>query len=89
MIAAAIPLTRRQREVLDFIRVHFRKNHAPPSLRELGKTLNIKTTNGVVCHLRALRKKKLLTWDKNKARSIVLTEWEGICPYCGQVIPLP
>jgi predicted ArsR family transcriptional regulator len=33
------------------------------SLREIGKKMGITSTNGVACHLEALRKKGLVTWD--------------------------
>ncbi len=50
-------LTPRQREVLDTIKRYAECYGFPPTVRELGEMLGIKSTNGVNEHLRALEKK--------------------------------
>ena len=50
-------LTARQREVLDAIRNYAWERGYPPSIRELGKLLGIKSLRGVTIHLDALQKK--------------------------------
>ena len=51
------PLTDRQQEVLDTIRAFKSEHGYAPSIRDLGRLLGIRSTNGVVAHLRALAKK--------------------------------
>ena len=50
-------LTARQREVLDAIRNYAWERGYPPSIRELGKLLGIRSLRGVTIHLDALQKK--------------------------------
>lgn len=50
-------LTERQQQVLDFIRAHIARHGYPPTLREIGKHMAIRSTNGVNDHLRALDRK--------------------------------
>lgn len=45
----------------------------PPTVRELGDELDIASTNGVVCHLRALEEDGLIDRRRFTARAIVLT----------------
>ncbi len=52
--------TERQLKVLDFIRSHAAANGYPPTLREIGKHMGIRSTNGVNDHLRALERKGLI-----------------------------
>ncbi len=44
-----------------------------PSWRELCDAL-LMSIGGVNCHLRALRRKGLVTWEKNKARTLRVLE---------------
>ena len=50
-------LTARQRQVLEAIRHYVRENGYPPSIRELGKLLEIRSLRGVTVHLDALQRK--------------------------------
>ncbi len=43
-------------------------------MREIGEHLDIRSPNGVMCHLRALERKKMIRRDANKSRAIELTE---------------
>lgn len=67
-------LTRRQREVFDFIRGLIQGRGYGPTVREIGGEFNIKSPNGVMCHLKALEKKGLITREPNMSRAIQLTE---------------
>ncbi len=67
-------LTRRQREVFDFIRSKIRGRGYGPTVREIGENFDIKSPNGVMCHLKALEKKGLITREPNRSRAIQLTE---------------
>ena len=63
-------LTDRQREVYEFIRDKIRSRGYGPTVREIGHEFKINSPNGVVCHLKALEKKGLITREKNMSRAI-------------------
>ncbi len=65
-------LTRRQREVLVQIRAALERTGRPPTLRELGARLGIRSTNGVRDHLEALVAKGYLARDPHSARGLRL-----------------
>lgn len=65
-------LTLRQVDVYRAIIGFFLREQRMPTLRELGKAIGVPSTNGVMCHLTALRKKGLLTWERQGARSLRL-----------------
>ncbi|MEI6324666.1 MAG: hypothetical protein WCO91_04390, partial [Gemmataceae bacterium] len=49
-------LTERQVTILEFIREKIDTRGYGPTVREIGKAFNIKSPNGVMCHLKALEK---------------------------------
>lgn len=63
-------LTDRQRAVLDFISTQIDARGYPPTLREIGNHLGIRSTNGVNDHLRALERKGFLTREDMKSRTL-------------------
>lgn len=63
-------LTRRQQQVLDFIRESIVDRGYPPTLREIGAHMGIRSTNGVNDHLRALERKGYLTREDMKSRAL-------------------
>jgi repressor LexA len=63
-------LTPRQYQVLEYIRQSIRDRGYPPTLREIGGHMGIRSTNGVNDHLRALETKGYLTRDDMKSRSL-------------------
>jgi repressor LexA len=64
-------LTDRQLEVLRFIVQNIEDNGYPPTIREIGEALDIRSTNGVNDHLKALEKKGFLTRDPVKSRALI------------------
>lgn len=66
-------LTDRQQNVYDMIRSLIVKRGYGPTVREIGEHFGIKSPNGVMCHLRALERKGLITRSPNKSRAIELT----------------
>jgi len=66
-------LTERQREVYDFIRDKIKNRGYGPTVREIGDEFQISSPNGVMCHLKALEKKGLITREPNMSRAIQLT----------------
>ena len=66
-------LTPRQREVFSWIKAFIRKNDMPPTVREIGRAFNIKSSS-VFDLLRALERKGYITREPRKARSIVVID---------------
>lgn len=64
------PLTSRQQMVLAFITEYLHDNGSPPTLREIGKHMGIRSTNGVNDHLRALERKGYLVRRDMLSRGI-------------------
>ena len=65
-------LTVRQKDVYDFIRDKIRNRGYGPTVREIGVHFEISSPNGVMCHLKALEKKGLITCEPNMSRAIQL-----------------
>jgi len=63
-------LTDRQKEVLDFIQESIAARGYPPTLREIGERMGIRSTNGVNDHLKALEKKGYLAREDLKSRAL-------------------
>ena len=66
-------LTNRQHTVLEAIRFWIRERGYPPTIRELGQKLGIKSLRGVTAHLDAIAKKGFLKREP-RARSISLLD---------------
>ena len=66
-------LTDRQLAVLQFIQSHQASQGYPPTIREIGEQLGIKSTNGVNDHLKALERKGMLSrvGSKSRAREVL------------------
>ncbi len=67
------PLTARQQLVMDYVVQYVRENEIPPTLREIGKALEINSTNGVSDHLRVLERKGWIIRGMHRSRDIQLT----------------
>ena len=63
-------LTDRQSLVLKFIRDSIEQRGYPPTIREIGLKLKIRSTNGVNDHLKALEKKGFLKREDMKSRAL-------------------
>lgn len=63
-------LTHRQQQALDFIASCLDDNGYPPTLREIGEHMGIKSTNGVNDHLKALERKGYLVREELKSRAL-------------------
>jgi repressor LexA len=66
-------LTARQQAVYDFVHELIARRGYGPTVREIATEFDIRSPNGVMCHLRALERKGLIRRDANKARAIELT----------------
>ncbi|MEO7095596.1 MAG: transcriptional repressor LexA [Polyangiales bacterium] len=72
-------LTHRQQMVLEYIRQSITDRGYPPTLREIGAFMGIRSTNGVNDHLRALERKGYLTREDMKSRAL-RPSMEGVIP---------
>lgn len=81
-------LTKRQREVYEFIRDKIQNRGYGPTVREIGERFHISSPNGVMCHLKALEKKGLISREPNMSRAIQLSpdalEQKGL-PLAGRI----
>jgi repressor LexA len=66
-------LTDRQLEVLRFIARQLDEAGYPPTIREIGEALDIRSTNGVNDHLKALERKGYVSRDAAKSRAVIPT----------------
>ena len=74
-------LTKKQKLVYEFIRDKIRHRGYGPTVREIGDHFKIRSPNGVMCHLKALEKKGLISREKNRSRAIQLAEELGLPLY--------
>ncbi len=70
-------LTERQDMVLQYINSSITDRGYPPTLREIGNFMGIRSTNGVNDHLRALERKGYLTREDMKSRALRPTGING------------
>ncbi len=68
------PLTKRQKEIYEFLKDKIHNRGYGPTVREIGTQFGIRSPNGVMCHLKALEKKGLITRESHMSRAIQLTE---------------
>ena len=78
-------LTRRQKYVYEFIRDKILNRGYGPTVREIGEHFDIASPNGVMCHLKALEKKGLISREPNMSRAIQLEHDERGMPLAGRV----
>src|SRR6476620_6187749 len=64
-------LTDRQKEILQFILKETENRGFPPTIREIGEQMGIRSTNGVNDHLKALERKGYLNRGEQQSRSLV------------------
>jgi repressor LexA len=66
-------LTRRQRQILDFIQKWQQTHGTTPSSQEISAQFGFRSPNAVTGHLRLMRKKGVITSEPGKARSLRIT----------------
>ncbi|KKQ90853.1 MAG: LexA repressor [Berkelbacteria bacterium GW2011_GWA1_39_10] len=70
-------LTKRQKEILDFISEYIASHDYAPSYREIAEFFHLSSIATVADHLDNLKEKGFLTKDYNEARSLQLTpRWD-------------
>lgn len=63
-------LTTRQKQILEFITRRIEEQGYPPTIREIGEEMGIRSTNGVNDHLKALERKGFLRREGLKSRAL-------------------
>lgn len=68
-------LTRRQQEILDYIRSELHRCGYPPSVREIGEAIGLSSSSTVHSHLAALEAKGFLRRDPSKPRALEVLDY--------------
>lgn len=68
-------LTRRQQEILDFIRADIHRRGYPPSVREIGEAVGLSSSSTVHSHLTALETKGFIRRDPSKPRALEVLDF--------------
>jgi repressor LexA len=68
-------LTKRQREILDFITAEIHRKGYPPSVREIGLAVGLSSSSTVHSHLAALETKGFIRRDPSKPRTIEVFDY--------------
>ncbi|PIT97336.1 repressor LexA [Candidatus Berkelbacteria bacterium CG10_big_fil_rev_8_21_14_0_10_41_12] len=65
-------ITKRQKEILEFLYQSIRENGFPPTLEEFNQQFGFRSNQAIIDHLAALEKKKLIKRDGGSARGIFI-----------------
>ncbi|MBS4194085.1 transcriptional repressor LexA [Lederbergia citri] len=71
-----IKLSKRQQDILDFIKLEVRSKGYPPSVREIGEAVGLASSSTVHGHLARLENKGLIRRDPTKPRAIEIIQPE-------------
>lgn len=82
-------LTKRQQDVLDFIKKEIRTKGYPPSVREIGAALGLSSSSTVHGHLEKLEKKGYIRRDPSKSRTIEVLDKDGQSKPKGKGVHVP
>jgi repressor LexA len=87
-------LTNREEQVLQVVRAGVARRGYPPSIREIGDAVGLKSTSSVAYHLKALEKKGYLHRDPGRPRTVELLPPDPFAPDTvvtrnGPVLALP
>jgi repressor LexA len=67
---ADVKLTKRQKEIFDFIRRHTSEKGYPPTVRDIGKAIGLTSSSTVHAHLSNLERAGVLRRDPTKPRAM-------------------
>jgi repressor LexA len=70
-------LSKRQAEILDFIKSEMQKKGYPPSVREIGKAVGLSSSSTVHSHLTALERKGYVRRDPSKPRALEVLDFRA------------
>jgi repressor LexA len=81
-----LPLTKRQREILDFLIESIDRQGYAPSLEEIGRRFQLSSLATVHKHLENLKEKGYITRGWNRSRHITVLMPGNHCPTCGRML---
>ncbi len=84
-----IELTKRQQEILDFIKTFMVKHGFPPTIREIGEALNISSPATIHAHLKNLESRGVIRRNDTKNRAIELLVKNEYEPQNELIIDVP
>ena len=67
-------MSAKQKEVLEYVKDQILKKGFPPSVREIGEAVGLKSTSSVHAHLESLEKKGYIKRDPSKSRTIEILD---------------
>ena len=79
-------LSKRQAAIYDYIRTYTEDHGYPPSVREIGSAVGLKSPSTVHMHLKALEELSLIRRDPKKPRTIDVTKTQNDSPKLGSVV---
>ena len=79
-------LSKRQAAIYDYIRTYTEDHGYPPSVREIGSAVGLKSPSTVHMHLKALEELSLIRRDPKKPRTIDVTKTQDDSPKLGSVV---
>ncbi len=82
-------MSSRQEQILDYIKAETETQGYPPSVREIGRAVGLKSTSTVHGHLAQLERKGYIRRDSSKPRAIEVLPAAGVLPRSASVtVPL-
>lgn len=83
-------LTKRQQQILDFVRSEIHRKGYPPSVREIGEAIGLSSSSTVHSHLNALEAKGFIRRDPSKPRALEVLDYrDGSAIDYGSVRAVP
>ncbi len=82
-------LNKKQNEILNYIKKELNLKGYPPSVREICKAVNLKSTSTVHGHLEKLEKKGYIRRDATKPRAIEILDGTGFLFSKKELVELP
>ncbi|MTI96595.1 MAG: transcriptional repressor LexA [Firmicutes bacterium] len=82
-------LTPRQQRIYDFIKSEVLKKGYPPSVREIGEAVGLRSSSTVHAHLEKLEAKGYIRRDATKPRAIEITDPDFNQPTATTMVALP
>ena len=70
------PISKKQQMILDYMKEQIMERGFPPSVREIGEAVGLKSTSSVHAHLEALEKNGYIKKDATKPRAIEIVDEE-------------
>lgn len=81
-------ITAKQQEILEFVRESIMNSGYPPTVREIGEAVHLRSTSSVQSHLDALEKNGFIRRNPMRSRSIEIVDDEfGL--YHGEMVRVP